>query len=734
MFKVTTVAFAIVLASAAVWAQDVETTDTDDEARLGTIIVQGTKFEQSLQDVTASVAVVTAEEIAREPIIDLYDIVDRIPNVNGALGQQGFVIRGIDQRGAGGSSLTVTVFVDDSPLGNQTTFFGPLDSWDLGQVEVFRGPQSTNFGRNSIAGAIYLRTRDPSFERDARGRLEAGTNGILQVSGAYGDTLVDDVLAFRVSASHRESDGFIDNTFLGEDADATEQTTGRFKLLFEPTDNISIISTTSYTEHSAGEDVVVPNNGDPSQILDASDVSRTVAYNIPGREGTETFIQSVNAAWEISERWDLTSITTYQESDYFRLEDFATDPNLPDDNPEIALDRTGDDEVFTQEFRLGYQGDRLKGVLGAYYLQSESGFDDTFSLTGAILNPALDFVIITRDGASREEVTNTAVFFDGEYELSDSLDLLFGLRYDREDQDDNALGDTFIANPEQVPAFLQAQFAPFLGVVNPITEAEYEAVLPKLGLRWRTNENVTLAFVAQRAYRAGGSDVNFISGGVIDYDPEYINNYEFSARTNFLDGRLNWNTNVFYSDYTDQQVTESFPPPLQNFGFTVNAGESELYGFETDITYAATPELEIYGGFGYSYTEFIEFSDTAFRESNGASGTDFSGNRFPYAPRYSANAGISYAAPLGWFGGLDANYQSDQYANNINEPVDFAGERIVVNGRLGYRFSDAVTLTALAKNLLDEDYFVFVNRGNPAGQTARLGDEQTLAIRLDVDF
>ncbi|MEM9842818.1 MAG: hypothetical protein AAF767_09215, partial [Pseudomonadota bacterium] len=72
--------------------------------------------------------------------------------------------------------------------------------------------------------------------------------------------------------------------------------------------------------------------------------------------------------------------------------------------------------------------------------------------------------------------------------------------------------------------------------------------------------------------------------------------------------------------------------------------------------------------------------------------------------------------------------------NNINEPVDFAGERIVVNGRLGYRFSDAVTLTALAKNLLDEDYFVFVNRGNLAGQTARLGDEQTLAIRLDVDF
>ncbi|MEM6625518.1 MAG: TonB-dependent receptor [Pseudomonadota bacterium] len=469
-------------------------------------------------------------------------------------------------------------------------------------------------------------------------------------------------------------------------------------------------------------------------MLDASDVDRLVAYNVPGSEGTETFIQSVNASWDISDAWNLTSITTYQTSDYFRLEDFATDPNNPNDNPNIALDRTGDDEVFTQEFRLGYTGERFSGVLGAYYLDGESGFDDSFSLTGAILDPSLDFVLLTRDGTSSENVKNTAVFFDGEYKISDQFDLLFGFRYDSEDQDDNAVGDTFIANPDQVPASIQAAFAPFLGAVNPITEAEYDAFLPKLGVRWRANDNVTLAFVAQRAYRAGGSDVDFVSSGVIDYDPEYLNNYEFSARTNFFDGRLNWNTNVYYSDYKDQQVTESFPPPLQNFSFTVNAGESELFGIETDVSFDVTSEFEVYGGLGYAYTEFIEFSDTVFRATNGAAGNDFSGNRFPYAPRLSANAGMTYSGPSGIFGGLDANYQSDQYANNFNEAVDFEGERVILNGRIGYELNDNVRITALVRNLFDKDYFAFVNRGNIAGQTARLGDERTIAVRLDVDF
>ncbi|MEM9690486.1 MAG: TonB-dependent receptor [Pseudomonadota bacterium] len=716
---------------ASAWAQDSSDGADGPDAAEGTeeIIVFGTKIERSLAEETSSVDVVTGAEIAREPVIDLYEIVDRIPNVNAALGQQGFVVRGVDQRGVGGSTLTVTVFVDDSPLGNQTTFFGPLDSWDLSQVEVYRGPQSTNFGRNSIAGAIYIRTQDPRFEWDTKARVEAGNNGILQGALAFGGPLLDDKLAFRLSASHRESDGFIFNTFLNEEADATEQTTTRLKFLFEPNDSLSIITTSSYTEHSAGEDILSATNGVPGALIDASEVNRTVAYNIPGSEGTETFIQAINAQLDISDTLSLTSITTYQDTDYFRIEDFQTDPNNPDDNPALALNRTGVDEVLTQELRLTYVGERFSGTLGAYYLDAEDGFNDSFTLTGAILDPSLDFLLLTREGDRKDEVRNKALFFDGEYQLTDKLDLLFGVRYDNEDQADNTLSRTFVANPEVIPFLppvVQAQLGFLLGDVSPATDADYDAVLPKIGLRYRVNDNTNLGFVIQRAYRAGGSDVDFVTSGVIDYDPEYLTNYELSARTTLLNGRLSWNSNIYFSDYTDQQVTESFPPPVDAFGFTVNAGESELFGFETDATYRVSAALDVYGSLGYAHTEFIEFMDS--------DGTDFSGNRFPYAPEWSANLGVSYDGQSGLFGGVDVNYQSDQYANNFNVPEDLEGERILVNARFGYRINDTITVAAIARNLFDEDYFAFANRGVFGNENARLGDERTLVLRVDIDL
>ena len=241
------------------------------------IVVYGTKQARSLDDVASSVDVTTAEEIAREPITDLYDIIDRIPNVSQSFGGLGFSIRGVDQRGVGGNGATLTIYVDDSPLSNQTTFFGPLDSWDLQQVEVYRGPQSTNFGRNSLAGAIYVRTQDPTYEWDLKARAEAGNNGTYQGAVAFGGPIIEDELAFRFAGNYRESEGFGFNTFLDKEADATELKTGRLKLLFEPTDAIKIISTSSYTENFAGEDVLDPTNGVPGALLNADDVVREVA-------------------------------------------------------------------------------------------------------------------------------------------------------------------------------------------------------------------------------------------------------------------------------------------------------------------------------------------------------------------------------------------------------------------------------------------------------------------------
>lgn len=685
------------------------------EARQQTVIVKGQKIDTELQDIAASVEVVTGLEIAREPVSDLYDIVERIPNVTTSFGDLGFAIRGIDQRGIGGSGRgqTLTVYVDDASLGNYTTFFGPLDAWDLGQVEVFRGPQSTNFGRNALAGAIYVRTQDPSYESDFRLRMEAGEYDTYQLAAAGGGTLIEDTLAWRVSAQQRSSEGFIDNVFLNEPADASELTSGRLKLLWEPTADISVISTTSYTDNFAGEDGLAPT----------PDLRREANYDVAGSEGTETWLQSLNATWRINERWEVQSITAWQSTDYTRIEDYDVTPA-----PVSSLDRYGEDTSISQELRLKYFGERLSAVGGFYYTDASTDYTDAFTIPLTFVYPQLPLSnLVSRESYIEFGAENYAFFLDGEYALSDTVDLLFGARYDNEKQTNDAVSDTQILGalpplPPQILALLQSQ----TGIVRQQSETEYDAFLPKAGIRYEPTPNSTYAFVVQKAYRAGGSEISNLDGSLTFYDPEYLWNYEASSRQRFMNGRLIWNTNLYYADWTDQQVSVQVPG-FPNFFTTANAGESTIYGLETDLTYVVSPEVEVYGGLGYAHTEFEDFPDP------NNPGGNLAGNSFPFAPEITANVGLDYEAETGLFGGVDVSYQAESYSDQENLPQNEVRSRTLVNARIGYAFNDNLRLSLIGRNVLDEEYYTFLNR-SATGGFARIGDPRVISLRLDADF
>ncbi len=721
MFRTTLAASVGVLIASGAFAQE-----ADDEARLGTIIVQGTKFEQSLMEVTDSVSVVTAEEIEREPIADLYDVVERIPNVTAAFGEQGFAIRGVDQRGigGGGSGLTITTYVDDAPLGNQTTFFGPTGSWDVQQIEVFRGPQSTNFGRNALAGAIYIRTRDPEFTPDFRVRAEIAEVDTYQISAAGGGAIIDDKLAFRLSGDYRESEGFITNTFLNEPADASELSNIRGKLLFTPTENLRIVTTTTYAENFAGEDLV--------SIGETDTINTEVAYNRAGREGTETFLNAVNLEWDINDLWQLQSITTHQSTDYLRIEDFDTTP------ADLGfLDRTGTDEALSQELRLKYSGDRLQALVGLYYVDTENSFTDDFVISATILNPALAGLLIGRDSVFETEAQNYALFVDGEYELNDRFSVLFGARYDSEEASERGATNTaFIPGiPPGLPEEIDAALRSAEGQDASFTEADFEAFLPKLGVQLAIAEHTNVAFVVQQGYRAGGSELSVIDGSITDFDPEFLTNYEFSTRSTLLDGSLRINTNVFYGDWQDQQVPVPIDPVAPTFTRTENAGASTLMGFETEIDYSYDDSLDLYGSLGYVDTEFEDFE---FPDPETGVPVVLSGNTFPFAPEWSLNAGFAKFHDMGAFYGLDVSYRSEVFSTNENESFNTVDGYTIVNARLGYEFNDHSRATVYVRNLFDEEYQTFLNREFSGDVfvdgTARNGDPRVVGVRLEANF
>lgn len=136
------------------------------------IVVTGEKTERSLQETTASVSVVTARRLEQENIQKLSELFERTANVSEFYGSSGFTIRGMANQGVsgGGDAALATIYLDGAPMPQSITFGGPTEAWDIRQVEIFRGPQSTLQGLNALAGAVVMRSNDPTFEPEFRAR------------------------------------------------------------------------------------------------------------------------------------------------------------------------------------------------------------------------------------------------------------------------------------------------------------------------------------------------------------------------------------------------------------------------------------------------------------------------------------------------------------------------------------------------------------------------------------
>ncbi|MEM9376503.1 MAG: TonB-dependent receptor plug domain-containing protein, partial [Pseudomonadota bacterium] len=213
--------------------------ETEAEARQETIVVTGEKQGRSLQDTVASVDVTTADDIAALNIVDLEDVLRRVGNAGfvttGSGRNEQFTLRGVQSQGVtGGTNTPVsTLYIDGAVVPNQAAGAAISNAWDVQQVEVLRGAQSTVQGRNSLIGAIIVNTVDPTDTFDWAARATYGNENTYELSGAVGGPIIEDQVGFRLSGQLTESDGFI-TRLDGSDADAEETTLLRGKLAITP--------------------------------------------------------------------------------------------------------------------------------------------------------------------------------------------------------------------------------------------------------------------------------------------------------------------------------------------------------------------------------------------------------------------------------------------------------------------------------------------------------------------
>ncbi|WP_084615804.1 TonB-dependent receptor [Solimonas flava] len=724
----------------------------DGETPVETIIVTGEKSGRTLQHTTTSVAVVTAARIEQENLQELADVLNRTANVSQTYGSAGYTIRGIrNVDGAGGSPLA-TIYLDGSALPSEITGSGPTAMWDLAQVEVLRGPQSTIQGENALAGAIVLRSQDATMDWDARARAQYADPDDRRFAFAGGGPIVDDELAFRVAVERRDFDGFVDNVTRQRPEDAIDSTIARGKLRWQPRARPGLTARLNYLWSDYDGPYLYTYSRTDTPDYDGHRVSTADAPNDTATRGR---IASLTLDDALDARWKLASVSAWNQIHSLRHYD-------GDQSPDSESYGLGDlhFETWSQELRASYGGERLSGLVGLYGSRRETR-NDTASRTNvttptqtissllqggglpadqaeslaALYATALPVIPVDYSSLNPTRAEDAAIFADGHYRLTQRLFVLAGFRYDRARyttaNDTTAVFAGTYPDPDDFGAYAPAIDQINQGVAGMVSMAagstprstrSFNAFLPKLGLRYEWNPELSAALVAQRGYRSGGSSFNTARSQVFPYDPEYTWNYEGSLRSQWFDRRLMVNANVYYVDWTDKQATAYFG--LNSYDYnTVNAGKAHLYGVEIEAAHRVDRAFDWYASASYSRTKYDEFKVS----SDSVSVDDYSGAEFAYAPHWTAAVGANWRFAEGWRANLNANYRGAVY-NDTGSDARRLSSRTLVNARLGY---DATHwgAYAYASNLLDRSYIQY--RWTRDEGFAILGDPRVLGVGVE---
>jgi iron complex outermembrane recepter protein len=721
------------------------------------IIVTARMRAESSFDAPAQITAFTAAEIEAAGIEKPHDFIALTPNMTIVQtqnpGNSFITIRGVSQ--ARNSDMPVAVVVDGVLMTNPAQFNQQL--FDVEQIEVLKGPQGALYGRNAIGGAVTIVTKQPTdvFESKFRVGLDSGPGYMAQ--GAIGGPLGNsDAWKYRASLSLTDTDGFLDNEFLGDQADPYKDISGRVRFTWEPNDRVkgdfryarSDIDTTALyfvindDFRGLGSFVGVPNanqlNGvtvAPADVNNPNYTGVPILVNNPG-EGLKDMDEVAIKFDVTTDKGTFTSITAYDDlhelltGDAFDFRPLGRsfneiffprfqNPQLPPFTPGFTdWNQSQYLEVSTlsQEFRFtSNETDRVRWSAGAYLLQTDrfigtgnladtgsgvsrvykrprtsNGFPFDFSIS----NPQVTYLSDSQDNFA------WAVFGSLGYDFSDQWDATFSLRYDE---------DTREQTTETPPGFIPAALAGDL-VTGQKREETWDAMQPKVTLRFQPNDTVTFYGDLSRGFRSGGFNQSGVRlagvAGVFDtFDEQLADTIELGVKTQLADNRVSLNAAVYSTDldgayYFIFLVASS----TQNLG---SLDKVHYEGIELELNALVTSNLDLNVALAVTDSEI---------ESD-ASIPHVAGGHVPLSSDYTFNFGATWTKPVQAFGGTDFVLRGDYRIigdtwwgpgdpGTAPLPWDPTGARDDVNVldvRVGFR-GDDWSATLWSKNALDEEY------------------------------
>lgn len=660
---------------------------TSETETLPEVTVQGEKITRKLSETYSSVAVATAQDIRTHADQSLTEVMARTPGVytqsrNDTWGIRGVPVTGFDDQGPLTLNNAVSVFVDGALQTSRMVTLSPLSTWDMKQVEIYRGAQSTVQGRNALAGAVMMQTNDPEFKNALA--LQGSLGNDQQRGGALmaNAVLVPEVLAGRFALNVESEDGYIKNSFLDNNADPRQSINARGKLLLLAGEKTEALLTLAHADYHMGSNGVTQVNNQPQYYR--------LAENTDARDQIQQNEATLKLTYQLSQPWLLTSITSGTDADYQSLLDFD---QSADDSQEA--DRHHQTRLFSQEFRATYQGDAVKAHAGVYYGYSRVKFNDSLRIVGL-------GDVLRADG--RDEIRNQAVFGEINWDMNDHWQAIAGLRYDRE------------KNEAKVDYVLD-DFG-----LSPVTQADdkktFDALLPKVGVNYIWSPTQRTGFVVQRGYRGGGINMR-VPSAHRPYDAEYTTTYELSYRGSWPEYGLKTSANLYHTDWKDQQVRQL--DSVTDSLFVSNAAKSRMQGLEVSAEYAINDAWQAIVGVAYNHTEYVDFINS--------DGLDMRGKQFTMAPKTKVNLGLNYHLGDQWLFNVDTVYQDSSPSVYLDSGTRRNDSVVLVNTNVSYRVNPRVMVNAFVRNLFDREYITNNSTGNVDVGAPRLVG---VALKLEI--
>lgn len=679
-----------------------------DMIQLAPITVSGEKLTRDLANVYASVGIITGQQFFDFAIEELGGGLNKLANtrVTGAnQGNSGIVIRGLSSDGLtqpSNSSPAVALIVDGASQNGEGIRRGNRGTWDVANLEVLRGPQSTLQGRNAMGGAVIVNTNDPTWnwEAAAEGDFATSANSGDLGSGAFmlSGPMIENQLAFRVAGQYMEnSNGISYANPLNHKLDEGVLGQFRAKFLVTPTamEGFEALFTISHTR----------DRPSVAAVSGPDFFARHFSTDVSSVEIRETHVTNfvANISQQIGEGMKVRSVTALIETE--------AQINSPAGSRAYVREEVRDGEDFTQDLRLELEeGVRpLSGVIGLNFGHFSNSPDSSISISipayGLYETPYQNI-------QGRNVLTSYAAYADMRYAMTDKWSLLFGGRLGYEEVHNKLNGEVLNLNTFSYD------------IINQDAKTNYLLALPKIGVAYKIDEKQTLAFTASEGFRAGFAAVDF-EGVAYDVEPEKLWAYEVAYRSKWLDDRLELNVNGFYYSFDNLQIDVDDPNPYSPQTITTNVGSAHAYGAEIEMRARVTEEFSAFASLGLLKTR-LDSAVTAMG--------DFGGNAFPEAPTVTFNAGGVYRHASGFFASADLSYTGGYYSvgDIANTEAEHVSSFTIVNAALGYE-AQHWSVTLYAKNIFDEQYLTGISVDNWSSE-ATIGDGRMLGVRARATF